>query len=220
MNRQIDPVTRTLLRLAGAGTALALAGCTYRDLSRQPEAGRDYRTVTPPVGKVPAGKVEVVEFFWYGCPFCRAFEPRLKAWYAQQARDLSLRIVHPVPNDGWQPAAKLYFSLQELGLAERLNQDIYGAIVDGQRGLDGESDALAVISSLGVDPAAFTAAYRSQRVQSLVADATSFGKAVGLDSVPSLAVNGRWYTSAGMAGGIDNLLWVLDHLVAMARRGG
>ena len=134
MNRQIDPVTRTLLRLAGAGAALALAGCTYRDLSRQPEAGRDYRTVTPAVGKVPAGKVEVVEFFWYGCPFCRKFEPRLKAWYAQQARDLSLRIVHPAPNDGWQPAAKLYFSLQELGLAERLNQDIYGAIVDGQRG--------------------------------------------------------------------------------------
>jgi thiol:disulfide interchange protein DsbA len=219
MNNSVDQVTRTLLRLAGASALLTIAGCTYRDMSKQPQAGRDYRELSRPAGRVPAGKIEVVEFFWYGCPFCRKFEPSLKAWYNRQAPDLSLRILHPAPNEGWRPAAQLYFSLQQLGLADRLNQDVYGAIVDGQRGLDSESDVLAVVGALGVDLAAFGAAYRSQRVRSLVDDATSFGKAVGLDAVPSLAVNGRWYTSASMAGGIDNLLWVLDHLVSLARRG-
>jgi thiol:disulfide interchange protein DsbA len=180
--------------------------------------GFEYKTVKPtaPVD-APAGKIEVVEFFWYGCPHCHSLEPALKEWAKRLPPDVAFRKVH-VP---FQVLAhqQLFFTLETMGRAEALNDKVFAAIHTDRNRLD-TSEAMAdLVSKNGVDRKQFLDTFASFGVKTKMQRATQLAGAYGIDGVPALGVAGRWLTSPSMVGSNGGALKVVDQLIERARKG-
>jgi len=205
--------------LAGAGLGLALAG-TARAQAGAPAEGKDYvklqTAVTP---SVPAGKkVEVIEFFWYGCPHCFAFEPIVQPWAKKLPADIYF---HQVPFGYIGPVEhqKLFYALEELGQREALQGKIFHAIHVENKKLNSEADITAFVAANGVDGAKFTEAFKSFGVNTKVSRGKTLGNGYKIDSVPAIGVQGRFYTAASLAGSHERALQVTDFLINRARQG-
>ena len=206
--------------LAGAGLGLALAG-TARAQGGAPEEGKNFvKLQTPaPVSTLPAGKkVEVIEFFWYGCPHCFAFEPIVSPWAKKLPADVWF---HQIPFGYIGPAEhqKLFYALEELGQREALQGKIFNAIHVDNKKLNSEADITAFVAANGVDGAKFTEAFKSFAVNTKVARGKTIGNAYKIDSVPAIGVHGRFYTAASLAGSHERALVVTDYLINRARTG-
>ena len=181
----IEARRRWMLTAAAAAAASALA----RPVAAQgtPREGRDYRLVKPQQPtEAPAGKIEVIEFFWYGCPHCNSLEPLLQDWIRKLPADVFFRRVH-VPF-GDRRHQQLHYTLEAMGKAEALGDKVFHAIhVDNDR-LDTVDKMTAMLSRYGVD------------------------------GVPAMAVNGKYYTSPSMAGSNQASLRVMDWLIAQERQ--
>lgn len=181
--------------------------------------GQDYRTLGRPVPvEAPAGKIEVVEFFWYSCPHCNAFEPKLVAWAQRLPPDVVLRRVPAAFRDNMVPEQRLFYTLEAMGKIEQLHGKVYDSIHQRQEPVHQENMALAFAQKNGLDVAQFRELYNSFGVQSKTRRATQLQDAYQVDGVPALGVAGRWYTDGEMAGNIDRALQVVDFLLAEARK--
>jgi thiol:disulfide interchange protein DsbA len=210
---------RSILAGLGAG-GLAVAGVArpVAAQSARPE-GSAFRPVQPPVPtEAPAGKVEVIEFFWYGCPHCNALEPAVKAWARQLPPDVAFRKVH-VP---WQVQAhqQLFYTLDALGKADELGDRVFAAIHTDRQRLDTPEAMADLLARHGVDRKQFLDAYSSFGVRAKVQRATQLAAAYKVDGVPMFGVAGRWVTAPSMAGSNAEALKVVDALVDRARKGG
>jgi thiol:disulfide interchange protein DsbA len=189
-----------------------------------PVEGKQYRKLSQAL-PVPPGKIEVIEFFWYGCPHCFAFEPVLAAWVKQLPADVSFRRVHV----GFQAQIKLhqrlFFALESMGKAEELHGRILNAFHVERLDLSDEKAITALMGRLGLDTAKFTAAYNSFGVQTKGSQAIKLSEAYVIDGVPALGVAGRFLTSPEMAGvrgqpevvNGQQAVAVADYLIKLAR---
>ena len=219
MAHQVDQSTRRLLKLLAGGTVAAIAGgCSTSNPSQPPEAGFEYRAGSGLWPHRTPGKIEVAEFFWYACPFCNAFEPALKDWFARQSSDIVLRKVHPSPNAGWRPYSQLFYSLVAMGRETELSPRVYAAIHQQKRRLKVRQDLLSLIEEFGLEPEAFLRIFDAYQVKTAMDQANEMAKFFKLDGVPALVVNGRWYTSPAMAGSRERTLQVVDFLIEHERR--
>jgi thiol:disulfide interchange protein DsbA len=204
--------------IAAAGAA-ALAGVFAPPAAAQatPRDGRDFRLVKPQQAtEAPAGKIEVIEFFWYGCPHCNALEPVIKEWVAKLPADVAFRRVH-VPF-GDRRHQQLFYTLEAMGKADALGDKVFHAIhVDRDR-LDTVDRMTAMLSRHGVDRKQFTDTFESFAVRTKMRRATQVSEAYGVDGVPAMAVNGKYYTSPSMAGSNQAALRVMDALIAQERQ--
>ena len=169
---------------------------------------------------VPAGKIDVVEFFWYGCPHCNAFEPTLDAWSKRLPPDVALRRVHVAFTPLHETHSRIFYSLQQLGQLEAQHRRVFAAIHQQRLALANEAEIADFMQKSGVDRAAFVQAFRSPAVSEGVAQGKRLSDAYQIDGVPALGVAGRWYTSGSLAGGNDRMVQVADQLIAAARKGG
>jgi thiol:disulfide interchange protein DsbA len=180
--------------------------------------GHEFRSVKPPApSDAPAGKVEVVEFFWYGCPHCYALEPVLKDWLKRLPPEVAFRKVH-VP---WQVQAhqQLYFTLETMDRAQALDDKVFAAIHADRNKLD-TPDAMAdLVAKNGVDRKQFLDTYQSFGVRTRMQRATQLAAAYQIDGVPTLGVAGRFVTSPSMTGSNAAALKVVEQLVARVRKG-
>jgi thiol:disulfide interchange protein DsbA len=210
---------RNLIRGASASAlAVAGAGGLIAPAWAQPTEGREYRTVTPAAPTdAPAGKVEVIEFFWYGCPHCHSLEPALKEWLRKLPGDVVFRKVH-VP---WQVQAhqQLFFTLESLGLADSHNDKVFAAIHTDRNKLDKPEAMADLLARHGVDRKQFTDAFASFGVRTRAQRATQLAAAYKVESVPTFGVAGRYVTSPGMAGSNGASLQMLDLLIDRVRKG-
>lgn len=190
---------------AGAGSAAAA-----------PVEGKDYAAVPLPQ-PTPGGKIEVTEFFWYGCPHCFALEPKLQAWAARLPKDVQFRRVPAVLAAHWQPMAKSFYALEATGVD--LHSKMFNAIHVEKINLNDEQTFLQWAGKQGADSAKVGEAYRSFGVNSKLQAARQLNVSYGLTSVPSLVVGGKYLTSPSMAGGADQMFEVVDYLVEQARKG-
>jgi thiol:disulfide interchange protein DsbA len=204
--------------IAAAGAA-ALAAVFAPPAAAQatPRDGRDFRLVKPQQAtEAPAGKIEVIEFFWYGCPHCNALEPVIKEWVAKLPADVAFRRVH-VPF-GDRRHQQLFYTLEAMGKADALGDKVFHAIhVDRDR-LDTVDRMTAMLSRHGVDRKQFTDTFESFAVRTKMRRATQVSEAYGVDGVPAMAVNGKYYTSPSMAGSNQAALRVMDALIAQERQ--
>ncbi|MCK9284953.1 MAG: thiol:disulfide interchange protein DsbA/DsbL [Rhodocyclaceae bacterium] len=184
------------------------------------QEGRDYSVINPPVSTDSPGKIEVSEFFWYGCPHCFHFEPALKQWAKTQPKDVVLRLVSaPLNVNVWTPGAKLYYALDALGVEDRLRNDIFAAIhTDRQLSPTDERAFPAWVAKKGVDAAKFSEVYASFTVQSKVQRAMQLGQAYRVDGTPSVIVNGRYRILEPGAMSPERFAEVATALVAKARK--
>lgn len=181
--------------------------------------GFEFKSIKPAAPTdAPAGKVEVIEFFWYGCPHCHSLEPALKEWVKRLPPDVSFRKVH-VP---WQVQAhqQLFFALDSLGLTESMNDKVFTAIHTDRNKLDTPEAMADLLSKHGVDRKQFLDAYGSFGVRTRVQRATQLAAAYKLEGVPAFGVAGRFVTSPSMAGGNGASLKLLDTLIDRVRKGG
>ena len=204
-------VAASALTLPVANPALAQA--------RQFKEGKDFKRLDKPVAPdAPAGKVDVIEFFWYSCPHCHAFEPTLDAWVKAAPKDLSIRRVPVAFNASFVPQQKLFYTLEGMGKLDALHAKVFRAIHVEKAKLAKDDEILAWVTQQGVDVAKFKEVYGSLSVANQVRRASQLQDSYGVEGVPSMGVACKYYTDGTMAGSMQTVLQVVEYLAATARK--
>jgi thiol:disulfide interchange protein DsbA len=204
----------------GTAAALAATGLALpAHAQKKPEDGSDYLTLDKRVPvEAPAGKVEVIEFFWYACPHCNAFEPKLEAWIKKNPADVMVKRVPVAFRDNFVPQQRLFYTLEAMGKLDEVHRKVFNAIHVDKLALDKEDSITAWVEKQGVDKAKFAELYNSFSVSTKARRATQLQDAFKVQGVPAMGVAGRWYTDGTLAGTMDRALQVTDYLLAEARK--
>jgi thiol:disulfide interchange protein DsbA len=165
------------------------------------------------------GKIEVIEFFWYGCPHCNALESHVEAWDKQLPRDVAFRREHIVwPRRGDVEAhARLYLTLRAMGLLGQHHRAVFQAIHTDKTGLRNEKEIFDWAAKRGIDRAKFEATFKSFGVNAQFARAKDLTEKYLVDGVPSFAVNGKYFVSFGAIRSEKRVFEVLNKLIADER---
>ena len=183
--------------------------------TRKPEAGREYLRLDPAHPTAGGNRVEVLEFFYYGCPICYEFQPFFSRFLFQTGSQINLRRIPAVSSEGWESFARLFYALGMLGEASRLHWPIYDNYhFDGIK-LNDEKVMEDWVARNGVDRQKFLAAYASEEVQRNLGQSRELMKQYNIAAVPSVVIQGRYLTSARLAGGTRQLAQVIDDLVKL-----
>lgn len=177
--------------------------------------GRDFREISPPLAPDKT-RIEVTEFFWYGCSHCFDFEPILASWAKGLPADVVFRRVPALfPNNKWAQHARIYYTLEAMNLVDGLQADVFNAIhIDRQR-LDDEKVLFGWVAKKGIDANKFSETWASFGVQSRVRQARELTLKSGITGVPSVIVQGRYL--ALTPGTYEDLLELLGQLIDRAR---
>lgn len=181
------------------------------------QEGEQYRRLEPPQPVARGDKVEVIEFFYYGCAVCYEAEPQVMRWLSKAGDRVQFVRVPAVPKERWAGFARTYYALEAIGEVTRLNWPLYdNHHFDGRR-LDEEPNLLKWLSANGVDAERFREIRNSAAVTSKVDAAKKMLKDYDIKRVPTFVVGGRYVTSARAAGGVDEMMKVVDFLVARVK---
>jgi protein dithiol oxidoreductase (disulfide-forming) len=177
-------------------------------------AGHDYMVLAVPQRQETSGKIEVIEFFSWGCPHCYEFYPMLARWKATLPKDATFkRVPVGLGHPEWDNLARAYYALQSTGDAARLDSQIFEAIHKEHVSLFDEQSITAWVGKHGVNVAKFTEAYRSFGVNTSVGQAEEAAVGYRVAGIPTIAVAGK-YT---VTGDHKTILTVSDELIAKAR---
>ena len=182
------------------------------------QAGQHYK-VLPEAVAVPAdGRVHVEEAFWYGCPHCFKLEDVISPWKKNLAADVQFTGVPAMFGRAWVAHAQLYHVADVLGVLEQMHTPIFRAINLERLPLLTRGDQRDfLVSKAGVSEADFDKAYESFAVKSRMKQADQRIRAFGINGVPALIVQGKYVVDSGSAGGMEQMLKVADHLIALER---
>lgn len=209
--------------LSAASMAAATLGGTTLSTAARAQAnafkeGVDYLTLDKPVPtEAPAGRVEVVEFFWYSCPHCHAFEPQLEAWAKQLPKDVTLRRVPVSFRPDFEPQQRLYYVLEAMGKVEELHKKVFNAIHVEKQPLNTADAVIAWAEKQGLNKAKFAEMYNSFSVTTKARKATQLQDLYKVDGVPALGIAGRYYTTGSLTQTMARALQVTDYLVGQTR---
>ncbi|HXZ96340.1 MAG TPA: thiol:disulfide interchange protein DsbA/DsbL [Burkholderiales bacterium] len=183
----------------------------------------NYRLVVPPQPTETGDKIEVIEFFYYGCPHCFALEPYLKKWQSSAPKDVALRHIPVVFNENWVPLTKAFYALEALGELNRLNDALYDAIhvkhqIDLRDPQTEEQTLFDWIEHQGVNRKKFIDTYNSFSVNTRVEFAKNLTRAYGLEGTPTLVVDGKYLTAPSMTGSNESVIPMLQQLIDKARQ--
>jgi protein dithiol oxidoreductase (disulfide-forming) len=178
--------------------------------------GTDYRTLDPPQhSDSPPGKIEVLEFFSWGCPHCKEFNPLITKWAEKAPKDVVLkRVATGMGRTAWTNLARAYYALESLGVAESLNEPIFHAIHDEHQPLFDEGAITAWVGKHGVDQAKFRTAFDSFGVNTQLNQAEQMVENYKVEGVPGLAVGGKYIV---LGNSYEEMIAHLDAVVAKAR---
>ena len=193
--------------------ALALA----LSAAAQTEPGQEFQRIEPPHAAAASGRVEVIEFFYYGCPVCYETEPFLSRWLGGAPDYVAIRRVPALSSETWEPFAKLYYTLEALGQADRLHWPVYDSFHFEDVKLNEEKVMVDWAARNGIEREKFVQTYASLAVSDKVAQARELLKSYDVRAVPTFIVDGKYLTSARLAGGTERVVQVLDRLVRRAR---
>ena len=208
---------KVLASLAAAGVLLAPAA-SHAQSAAPLLANRDYLRIEPRQPSAQEGRIEVVEFFYYGCPVCYELEPILTRWLGNAPADVVVRRVPALATASWESFARLYYTLEALGEVARLHWPVYEMFHFEGVNLGEEAAMLDWVSKNGIDRARFLEAYGSPAVQAKIVEAREMTRRYGVTGVPGIAVDGKYLTSARLAGSTRGLMPLVDQLIELARK--
>ncbi|MDP3762034.1 MAG: thiol:disulfide interchange protein DsbA/DsbL [Ramlibacter sp.] len=201
-----------------ATAALGLPGMAWAQ-GKKPEDGVEYVTLDKRVNTdAPPGKIEVIEFFWYSCPHCNAFEPRLNAWIQRLPADVVVRRVPVAFRDDFVPQQRLFYALEAMGKLEPVHNKVFQAIHSERVPLQREDQIAEWVEKQGLDKAKFRELYNSFSVSTKARRATQLQDQFKVSGVPALGIAGRYYTDGDLARNMERALQVTDYLIAEARK--
>lgn len=203
-----------------AAASLGVFAASARAQGLAPKAGSDYIVLDKraPV-EAPAGKVEVVEFFWYSCPHCNRFEPALDEWIKKAPNDVVVRRVPIAFRPDFEPQQRLFYVLETMNKVAELHKKVFYAIHVEKQLLNTAELIAAWVEKQGIDKAKFLEIYNSFSVATKARKATQLQDAYRIDGVPALGVAGRYFTSGSLAQTMERALLVTDYLIAQVRKG-
>jgi protein dithiol oxidoreductase (disulfide-forming) len=193
--------------------ALAFSGGAAADLVE----GRDYSRMKIPHAVDTGKKIEVIEFFSYGCPHCSDLEPYLQAWVKTLPPDVQFRRVPVMFQDRWRALAKVYYTLDAMGEDVRMSPEVFKAIHVSGLPLYQEKTFFDWAASKGLDRTKVADVYNSFGVDSKLKRAQLLAQEYNVQAVPALVVDGKFVTSSDRVGGHAGAPGALDALVAKAR---
>jgi thiol:disulfide interchange protein DsbA len=186
-----------------------------------PVEGTHYVRLSQPAPvSAPTGKIEVLEFFWYGCPHCNTLEPALEAWAKRLPPDVVFRQVPVAFSAIHEAHQRFYYGLEAIGALESMHRKIFAAIHVQRQRLEKEEDQLAFAAGNGVDRAKLAEAMKSFGVATKMRMAKQLSAAYKIDGVPAIGVHGRYYTAGSLTGSNERALAVADFLIGRVRKGG
>ena len=178
------------------------------------ELGRDYNLLNPPL-PVAGKKIEVLEFFFYGCSHCFDLHTPLSAWEKTMPRDVELTYVPTIFRDSMEPMARTLYALDSIGQLDKLHDALYRAWNVDKVQLFDEASISDFVARHGVDKAKFSSAYNSFSMQSKVTRARQMVRSYGVRGTPTLVVDGKYMISGLYP---EDTIRVLNEVVAMARK--
>jgi thiol:disulfide interchange protein DsbA len=217
MKDKTTMISRRDFSLTAAAFGIGI-GTGARAQGAAPVEGKDYVRLNTPVAVPSGGKIDVIEFFSYGCPHCYSFEPMLEQWIKRLPPDVAFRRIPATFNPSFEGYARLFYALDAVGQVEALHKRVFAAIHVQRQRLDKEADIAAFVTSNGGDGAKVVEALKSFGVATKLRQAKQAFEAYKIDGVPALGIHGRWFTSGSLANGNDKALAVTDHLIQRARK--
>src|SRR5882672_3402098 len=178
-----------------------------------------YTELKPPQPVDVQGKsVEVVEFFWYGCPHCYNLEPLIEAWAKKLPPDVQFKRIPAVFNERWGHDAAIYYTFEALGVLDKLHRPFFDAIHRDHLRTDSLPALNEWLEKNGIEPRKFNDAMKSFGVQSKLRRATQLTLSYRIDGTPAMAVQGRFTVSADQGRSQKGMLDTVDYLVDMVRK--
>lgn len=194
-------------------------------VSAQPVPEKEYRMIPTPQTPADPKKIEVIEFFSYACPHCAEFEPALEDWLKNKPKDVDFKEVPMVFRDNWAPTAKLYYTLDALGLVSKYQTKVYEAIHKQGKELNTDQSVKQWAKDAGIDSAKFDQVYDSFGIDAKVQRSKAMGRAYAVQFTPSVAINGKYFTGPSMVPGqgggppdYDRFFKVVNELIDMERK--
>jgi thiol:disulfide interchange protein DsbA len=157
--------------------------------------------------------VQVAEFFWYGCPHCWSLEPELEAWKAKLPEGVTfVRVPAPI-NERWALHARVFYALETMGALDRLHRPLFAAIHDERKPLFDRDAVAKFVAEHGVDEKGFLSTMDSFAVDAKVRQAETLTRRYGIDSVPTLVINGKYKTGPTLATSNERAMAIATYLV-------
>ncbi len=178
----------------------------------------------PPLDGNSGKKVEVIEFFYYGCPHCYNLQPALKAWLKNAPKDVEFKRMPTVFRESWVPLTRTYYALEAIGALEKMHDDVFNTVQQNSVNLGDKRLLLEWAAKRGLDAKKLGEAYDSFAVQTKTQRSLQMTRAYGITGTPSIVVGGRYLTGPSMTLNADNTInfqrfgQVLNELVEMARK--
>ena len=209
------------LQLAGVAGAAALSSLGLPGLAlaspSAPVDGTDYLTLKTPLVLPKTGKVEVIEFFWYGCPHCFAFEPTIEPWIAKLPADVHFRRVHVGFSALHEVHQRIFYTWEAMGLVDAMHAKTFNRFHVQRKPINNEADMLAFAQENGLDVAKVKQTWESFGVGTKGAQAKQLTEDYRVDGVPMIGIHGRFTTAPSM-GGASECLVTTDALIARLRK--
>ena len=181
-------------------------------------AQRYERIDGPRLGDDP-DTIEVIEFFWYGCPHCYRFQPYIEDWKKSLPDDVAFRYLPAVLSPRWELHAKAFFAARIMDELDRFHPAMYTAIHEDRMRLDDMTSIGEFVSSLGIDSERFVATMQSFAVDTRIRRVKNLQRAYGITGTPTVVIDGRYRTSGSAAGGVANMIPVINERIEAIRSG-
>jgi len=213
--------TLFLRALTVAGLALSLVAGAH---AAQITAGKDYVEVKPPQPTDSPGKIEVLEFFWYGCPHCNNLQPSLEAWVKRKPADVEFKHVPAVFQESWVPLTRAYYTIEAMGLLDKLHQEMFATLHKQRIVLKDANAIFDWAAGKGVDRKKFADTYNSFGVNGRTQRSIELTRKFDIPGTPALVINGRFITAPSMtlkadkSVDYDRFFEVVDALIAEQRK--
>ena len=211
--------------LASLGAAASIGGLglsspTFAQGPAKFVVGKDFMKLDRAVPtETEAGKIEVIEFFWYSCSHCNAFEPAFAQWVKNAPKDVVVRRVPVAFREDFAPQQRLYFALEAMGLLDKIHGKVFQAIHVERLPLSTDASILAWVEKQGVDKNKFADTAKSFGVASKLKRAVQLQNDFKIEGVPSLGIAGKYYTDGTLSGSMERALQVTESLLAQVRQG-
>ena len=199
---------------------LLISGLVHADA---PPAQPQYTLLSTPQPTANRAKIEVIEFFWYGCPHCYHLEPQLENWASHLPPDVDFKRVHVAWGDAQEKHGQIFYALEAAGLTNRLHKAVFDT-VQGGNGAERlelrDPDVLKTwVKQHGVDGNHFMDLYNSFGVIAQAKNAKQLGEDYQIDGVPTFIVQGKYKTSPSMINDEEGHVFfnVLDSIIAKER---
>jgi len=207
-------ITMRLPTALAAATCLFLAGLPVISVAQE---GVSYQRIARPQPPAAQDRIEVIEFFWYGCPHCYSFEESLNAWAAALPEDVHFRRVPAVLSKNWLAHARAYYVADELGILDEVHDELFDRIHRQGKPTNDQDSLREFFVANGADGDRFDELFESRVVQSKLKQMVLMARRFGISGVPNMVVQGKYLVTGRLAGSNDKMLQAVDELIERER---